>query len=64
MLCGLVAFTVATIACDPDPMLAPILGAPQPGCANDPTNRIKIAKIDYVMIIALASAGDLRRPCT
>lgn len=32
MQCGLVAFTVATIAGDPDPMLAPILGAPQPGC--------------------------------
>lgn len=34
MQCGLVAFTVTTIACDPDPMLAPILGAPQPGCAK------------------------------
>ena len=34
MQCGLVAFTVATIAGDPDPMLAPILGAPQPGCAK------------------------------
>ena len=34
MQCGLVAFTVATIAGDPDPMLAPILGAPQPGCTG------------------------------